>query len=323
MHYVRPQIIGAHRLKRPRTDVQCYKGAAHTPRLYFPNKLRIEVQTRCGRSNGTPFARKDTLITLPVIGISCTVNVRWKRYIAPLLEEFKRRPGKSDAPQIILTTEDPHDAPCSRHLKAFAYRFACAQLYNSLFGPDDSLQEDLHATAGRFRPQEPRRNHFRVVENKEIAGAQEAWEVAYGAVARDGTTLRPLDNKQPTRRSLGERNLSDQVGRQVVGEVMALHGRMVLQSLGRCRVCSGLAAGTRARPRNARRRAGGILARQLAPHGASLCALRQVVASLSFRIILTLCSAPGPMNDIRSGSVVSTLTVFCCRMSFIAIFSPG
>jgi hypothetical protein len=39
-----------------------------------------------------------------------------------------------------------------------------------------------------------------------------------------------IEHEQPTRRSLGERVLGDQVGRQVVGEVMALHARMVLQS---------------------------------------------------------------------------------------------
>jgi hypothetical protein len=39
-----------------------------------------------------------------------------------------------------------------------------------------------------------------------------------------------VEDKQPTRRSLGERVLGNQVGREVVGEVMALHARMVLQS---------------------------------------------------------------------------------------------
>jgi hypothetical protein len=39
-----------------------------------------------------------------------------------------------------------------------------------------------------------------------------------------------VEHEQPTRRSLGERGLGDQFGWQVVGEVMALHARMVLQS---------------------------------------------------------------------------------------------
>jgi hypothetical protein len=43
-----------------------------------------------------------------------------------------------------------------------------------------------------------------------------------------------IEHEQPTRRSLGERGLGDQVGGQVVGEVMALHARMVFQSPGRC-----------------------------------------------------------------------------------------
>jgi hypothetical protein len=230
VHDVRLQIVGSHWLKRPRTHVQCYEGAVHTESLYLSNELRIKVQASCGRSNCTPFTRKDTLITLAVIGISRTVNVRWKRYIAPLLEEFKRRPGKFDAPQVVLTTEDAHHASCRCHFEPFAYRFACTQLYNSLFGPDDTLQEYLHAAAGRLRPHEPRCNDLRVIENEEIARTQEAGEVAHGAVARVGTAIRPLEDKEPTRRSLGERSLGDQFGRQVVGKVMALHARMVLQT---------------------------------------------------------------------------------------------
>jgi hypothetical protein len=66
-------------------------------------------------------------------------------------------------------------------------------------GPDDTLQEYLHAAAGRLRPREPRCNDFRIVENEEIARTQEAGEVTHGAVARDGTTLRALEDKEPTR----------------------------------------------------------------------------------------------------------------------------
>ncbi|MDB6105839.1 MAG: hypothetical protein JWO52_5838, partial [Gammaproteobacteria bacterium] len=189
-----------------------------------------KVQTSCRRGNRTPLTRKNTLIPLAVIGISRTVNVRRKRYIAPPLEEFKRRGGKFDTPQVALTTEHAHNASCRCHLEPFAYRFACTQLYNSLSRLDDTLQEYLHATAGRLRPHEPRCNHFRIVENEEIARTQEAGEVAHGAVARNWRTIRPVENKQPTRRSLGERSLGDQFGRQEVGEVMALHARMVFQS---------------------------------------------------------------------------------------------
>jgi hypothetical protein len=202
-------------------------------RLYLSNEPRIKVQTSCRRGNRTALTREDTLIPLAVIGISRTVNVRRKGYIAPLLEEFKRRAGKFDTPQVALTTEHAHNASCRCHLEPLAYWFACAQLYNSLSWLDDTLQEYLHATAGWLRPHEPRCDDFRIVENEEIAGTQEAREVAHGAIARDGRTIRPVENKEPTRRSLGERSLGDQFGRQGVGEVMALHARMVFQSPGR------------------------------------------------------------------------------------------
>jgi hypothetical protein len=160
------------------------------------------------------------------------MNVRWKRYIAPLLKELKRRSGKPDSPQVVLTTKHAHNATRGGHFEPFAYRFACTQLYNSLFSPDDTLEEYLNAPTRRLRPREPRRNHFRIVENEKIPRTQKAGEVAHGAVARGGT-IRPRENQQPTRRSLGERSLGNQFRRQVVGEVMALHARMVFQSPGR------------------------------------------------------------------------------------------
>src|ERR1700730_1830510 len=94
VHDVRLQIVGSHWLKRPRTHMQCYEGAVHPECLYLSNELRIKVQASCRRSHCTAFTRKDALITFAVIGIGRTVNVRWKRYIAPLLEEFQRRPGQ-------------------------------------------------------------------------------------------------------------------------------------------------------------------------------------------------------------------------------------
>jgi hypothetical protein len=95
---MRFQIVDSHWLERACTHMQCYKGAAHTSRLDLANELRIKVQTRGRRGNCTPLTGKNTLVSLAVIGVGRTVDVRWKRYIAPCLKEFKRRPGKFDTP---------------------------------------------------------------------------------------------------------------------------------------------------------------------------------------------------------------------------------
>jgi len=41
-----------------------------------------------------------------------------------------------------------------------------------------------------------------------------------------------LQHEQPARRSLGERSLGNQLGRQVIGEVMALHAAHVIGIVG-------------------------------------------------------------------------------------------
>jgi hypothetical protein len=111
------------------------------------------------------------------------MDVRWQWYFAPLLEKLKRRTGKSDAPEIVLTTEDADDASRGRHFETFAYRFTRAELHNSLVRSDCTLQEYFDAASGGLASYEPRCNDFRVVENEEIAGTQEPWEIAHGAVA--------------------------------------------------------------------------------------------------------------------------------------------
>jgi hypothetical protein len=95
---MRVQIVHSHWLERTRTHMQCYKGATHTSRLDLANELRIKVQARSRRGNCTALTGKNTLVSLAVIRVGCTVDIRWKRYITPCLEEFKRRPGKFDTP---------------------------------------------------------------------------------------------------------------------------------------------------------------------------------------------------------------------------------
>src|SRR5438034_538186 len=106
MHDMRVQIIDPHRLKSARSHVQCHEGAVDAHLLDALNELGIEVETRRRGSHGPALSGENTLIALAVIFIRGAVDVRRKRYIAPLLEEFKRRAGEFDAPQVILPAPD-------------------------------------------------------------------------------------------------------------------------------------------------------------------------------------------------------------------------
>jgi hypothetical protein len=163
--------------------MQCYKGAAHASRFDLANELRIKVQTRCRCGNRTPLAGKNALIPLAVIRVGRSMNVRWKRYIAPFLEEFERRPGKFDTPQVVLSPEDAHNTPGSCHLKPLADGLAGTELHESFAFRDDALEEDFDAAPRRFGPYETCRDNLCVVEYKEVAPAQEAGEIAHGAIA--------------------------------------------------------------------------------------------------------------------------------------------
>src|SRR3569833_2375246 len=229
MHHVRVQIIRPQWLKSACPHMQCYKGAADARLLDAANQLRVEVQTRRRGSYGAPLSGENTLVPLSVILVGGSMNVRRKRYIAPLLEEIKRWPRKSDPPQIVLTSNDPRSSASHEHFQPLPDRLAGAKLHESFVFRigGDTLQEYLYPASRGFCAHEPRCDDLRVVEAQQIVGAQKLGEVTHAAVACACRACwlvgGPFEHQQPTRRSLGEWGLGNQVGRQVVGEVMALH----------------------------------------------------------------------------------------------------
>ena len=131
MHDMRVQIIYPQRLKSARSHVQCHEGSADAHLLDAPNELRIEVQTRRRGGHGSPLSGENTLIALAIIFIRGAVDVRRKRYIAPLLEEFKRGTREFDAPQVILPAPDSHSSTDRGDFQPFPDWFAGTQLHES------------------------------------------------------------------------------------------------------------------------------------------------------------------------------------------------
>src|SRR5205814_10692353 len=87
------------------------------------------VETRRRGSHGPALSGENTLIALAVIFIRGAVDVRRKRYIAPLLEEFKRRAGEFDAPQVILPAPDSDSSTRCGDFQPFPDGFAGAKLH--------------------------------------------------------------------------------------------------------------------------------------------------------------------------------------------------
>ena len=180
---MRLQVIHSHWLKRPSPHMQCYKRTAHTSSFDFANELRIKVQTRRRRRNRAPLARKNALVSLAVIRIGRTVDVRGKRYIAPSLEEFKNRPWKLGAPQVVLAPEDAYNTPRCCHLQPLADGFAGTEVHQGFAVRDGSLEEHFDAASRGLGPHKTRRDNPCVVENQEVPGAKEVREVTHGAIA--------------------------------------------------------------------------------------------------------------------------------------------
>ena len=87
------------------------------------------------------------------------------------------------------------------------------------------LDQHLDATAGLLGPQQPRRQHPRIVEHQQVARPEQACQIAKPQVGRIAA-LRQV--QQPAVAATRTRLLRNQALGQVVMKIAQLHGRAML-----------------------------------------------------------------------------------------------
>ena len=83
------------------------------------------------------------------------------------------------------------------------------------------LDEDFQLAAGRFLPEQPRRNHPGIVEHHQIARAQMLKQISELTVCQGAA--RPIKGQQSTGATLGQRVASDQRIRELKSKVSNAH----------------------------------------------------------------------------------------------------
>ncbi len=84
------------------------------------------------------------------------------------------------------------------------------------------LHQDLDAAARFLAPPQPGRNDPGIVEDQQIARAQQIRQVPKAAIGN--CARRPIQMQQPAGRPLGNRVLGDELRREIETEVGSTHG---------------------------------------------------------------------------------------------------
>lgn len=225
MHAVPGQIVHPHRLEGAGAHVQRQITDIDARRLYLRQRFGVEVQPRGGRRDRARMAAVDGLITTVVERVRGAANVRRQRQLAHLIQPLAQRQIEMQTEKLTLaiTNAGHHPLSATGKLKARAgrQRLAAAQLNKGLPIARQALDQCLDTPAAGPPAAQPGANHARVVQQQQVAGAQQGWQVGEGAVA-NGRSGRQV--QQATGAALRQRLLGDQRLGQCECEVLAPHG---------------------------------------------------------------------------------------------------
>ncbi len=194
------------------------------------------MQACRGRRDGTGLAGVHRLVAFAVGSLSGTLDVGRQRHLAEPLEDLVRIAAELHAPEIILAR---HDGGCVSQPQgnhgAGSRRLARAQLHERRARTREPLEHDLDlAAAVALDAMQARRDHSRVVEDQQVAGAQKRRQVDELAIGQ--RTCGTLQVQQPAAAARGGRMAGDQFVGQVEMEVGAPHqGAHASRGDGPCR----------------------------------------------------------------------------------------
>ena len=179
-------------------------------------QLGVEVQRRGRRRDRARLRREHRLVATLVVGAVVAGDVGRQRHVAVALEQLERIVGKaqlesepSAPPRPSTSASKPSPLPRRRRLPGLR-RLARAQLREHAPVGLDPLDQGLDRAAARLRAEQARLDDPGVVDDQQVAFAQQPRQVAEGEVAR--RFARAVE--QPRAAALGGGMLRDQLRRQ-------------------------------------------------------------------------------------------------------------
>jgi hypothetical protein len=166
--------LRADRRERTRTDVQGQKPVLDSALVQTREQRGIEVQTGGRRRDRAGHARKYRLIALRVARVGNALDVRRQRRLAMLRDVIRDVAVERKLEQRVVARND--ERPCAAgelYLGTDGGFVTRSDLRPEAPRSEDSLEQELDASAGRLPAEQPRRQHASVVQHEQVVGRKQ------------------------------------------------------------------------------------------------------------------------------------------------------
>ena len=172
-------VVAAHGWKVPAPTCSVTKArstpVSAAPRRYRASKCRPAV----GAATAPGFARIDGLVALAIGGLGRAIDIGRQRHRAVRLEELQHVARELQVKQLALAPDHARAVPPGSATAAPAFKPLLARACTSAVSRrQHPLQQQLDPPAAVLDAVNARRDHARVVEHQQIAGAQQRRQIA-------------------------------------------------------------------------------------------------------------------------------------------------
>ena len=216
MHLVLRQVLGAHRLEGAGADMQRDIGELHPLRAQLVEQPLVEMQAGGRRRHRARCFCIHGLVTRFVERIGGVLDIRRQRQPAVGLDQLEHIIRKLQGIKLAGPRPD-RDLERVGHPDRAAGRRRLRRPHLRMHGAvvEHALDQHLDLAAGLFDAKKARLQHPRVVKHQQVATRQLRHNI--GKTAVDQRVA--IDLQQARRAALGQRQLRDQLGRQVKVEI--------------------------------------------------------------------------------------------------------
>ena len=226
VHLVLMKIVHPHRLERPRADMQRHMPKLHATLAQSGQQGIIKMQARGGGSHRTNLASKHGLVALGIIRTGFALDIRRQRHppgvLQPILQRLPNVETQTPETGLIALQHLRLTAGIECNFAADPRRFADPQLRTRFIVRQQPLDQEFDTSTAGLVAKQTRRNHPGVVENQQVARAQQQGQITHLLVGKRAAIRR--HQQQATGRALRQGHLRDQFGRQVKMEIGLLQG---------------------------------------------------------------------------------------------------
>ena len=186
VHGVVFNMLRAHRLKRPRADVESHLGLGNAHRVELRQKCLIKMQPSGRRRHRTIPTAIQRLIAIAVIGRILPLDIGRQRHMTIAAHHvFEGVRLGLEHKQCALPAQHPEcqigditlRVGGDQQQRAVARTLAGADVGQCAAITADPLNQDLYPSTRLLLGEQPRRDHPRVVKHQQIVGREQLREV--------------------------------------------------------------------------------------------------------------------------------------------------